>query len=149
MFAKLLKLRLHAPLVLGAALWSAAANAQEAGGGILQRVQGMEARIVALSGQLAEKDEQIRRQEAALAALGARVEQETARIRVAPSQKRHSGYSAARGGGSNAITMVANCNADEVVVGVELIVGGTCKRQCDADGGALHKFRLVCGPRFQ
>lgn len=57
------------------------------------------------------------------------------------------GYSAARGGGSGAMTMSSLCPANQVVIGVEIIVGGTCHGQCDLDGGTLHKFRVKCAPR--
>ncbi|MBI3102020.1 MAG: hypothetical protein HYY98_10775 [Burkholderiales bacterium] len=57
-------------------------------------------------------------------------------------------YSASRGGGASAMTMSSYCPAGQVVIGVEMIVGGTCHGQCEPDGGALHKFRVKCAPRF-
>lgn len=58
------------------------------------------------------------------------------------------GYSVSRGGGASAMTMASFCQPNQVVVGVELIVGGTCRGQCDPDGGTIHKFRVKCAPRL-
>lgn len=57
-------------------------------------------------------------------------------------------FSASRGGGQSPLSMISMCPPDQMVVGVEIVVGGTCQQQCNADGGALHKFRVRCAPRF-
>ncbi|WP_195820666.1 hypothetical protein [Roseobacter sp. MH60115] len=58
------------------------------------------------------------------------------------------GYTPHRGGGSNAMSMASQCPNGQVMVGIEMIIGGTCRGQCNADGGAFHKYRIICSPRF-
>ena len=37
-----------------------------------------------------------------------------------------------------------NCPHGSYVTGVEVVYGGTCLYQCDADGGIVQELRLVC-----
>ena len=49
-------------------------------------------------------------------------------------------------GGQNATVWKAECQKGMVVTGIEVVVGGTCHNQCNADGRALAAFRIQCSP---
>ncbi len=52
------------------------------------------------------------------------------------------------GGGTNAVPLDSECPAGQVMVGIQIVTGGTCHGQCDPDGRALHRFKIQCAPRF-
>jgi hypothetical protein len=49
-------------------------------------------------------------------------------------------------GGTNATIWKAQCAQGMVMTGIEILVGGTCHNQCDADGRPLATFRILCSP---
>lgn len=82
------------------------------------------------------------------AALRAELEAQIQALRSVPARSTLQ-YTATRGSGSNAMAMNSYCPEGQVMVGIEMVIGGTCRNQCEADGGAFHKYRIVCSPRFQ
>ena len=48
-----------------------------------------------------------------------------------------------RGAWSNT-SKSAVCLAGQVAVGIEVIYGGTCNSQCNADGGVVQEIKVVC-----
>jgi hypothetical protein len=51
-------------------------------------------------------------------------------------------------GGMNAELYSSSCPANQVVVGLDIWLGGTCHEQCNADGRPVHFFRVKCGRRL-
>ncbi len=47
-------------------------------------------------------------------------------------------------GGTNAAVWKAHCQPGMVMTGIEIVVGGTCQNQCDADGRPLAAYRILC-----
>jgi hypothetical protein len=58
----------------------------------------------------------------------------------APDQKDDTGRLASEG----AASFPLRCEAGQVAVGVNLILGGTCHEQCNGDGRPVQQFKLVC-----
>jgi len=52
------------------------------------------------------------------------------------------------GGGLNAVGKTSQCPAGQVMVGLQIVTGGTCHSQCDPDGRPIHTFRVLCAPRY-
>ena len=52
------------------------------------------------------------------------------------------------GGGLNAVGKTSQCPPGQVVVGLQIVTGGTCHSQCDPDGRPIHTFRVLCAPRY-
>ena len=48
-----------------------------------------------------------------------------------------------RGAWSNT-TKTATCPAGQFAVGVEVVYGGTCNSQCNADGGTIQEVKVTC-----
>ncbi len=51
------------------------------------------------------------------------------------------------GGGASAVAWASECPNNEVMVGIEIVTGGTCGNKCDPDGRAFHKYRIKCAKR--
>lgn len=51
-------------------------------------------------------------------------------------------------GGANAEIYSSLCSPGQVVVGLEVSLGGTCHGECDGDGRPVHYFRVKCGRRL-
>jgi len=49
-------------------------------------------------------------------------------------------------GGQNASVWKAECAKGMVMTGIEIVVGGTCHNQCDADGRPLATYGIHCSP---
>ena len=49
-------------------------------------------------------------------------------------------------GGANPSIWKARCKAGMVMTGIEIVVGGTCRNQCNADGRPLAGYRILCSP---
>ncbi len=47
-------------------------------------------------------------------------------------------------GGANASVWKAECKPGMVMTGIEIVVGGTCHNQCNADGRPLAAYRILC-----
>jgi hypothetical protein len=47
-------------------------------------------------------------------------------------------------GGANAAVWKAQCKPGMVMTGIEIVVGGTCHNQCNADGRPLAAYRILC-----
>jgi hypothetical protein len=47
-------------------------------------------------------------------------------------------------GGADHSVWTAKCKPGMVMTGIEIVVGGTCKHQCDADGRPLAAYRILC-----
>jgi hypothetical protein len=47
-------------------------------------------------------------------------------------------------GGANPAVWSAHCKQGMVMTGIEIVVGGTCNNQCDADGRPLAAYRILC-----
>lgn len=47
-------------------------------------------------------------------------------------------------GGSNASVWKAQCAKGMVMTGIEIVVGGTCNNQCNADGRPMAGYRILC-----
>lgn len=47
-------------------------------------------------------------------------------------------------GGTNAAVWKAECKPGMVMTGIEIVVGGTCHNQCNADGRPLAAYRILC-----
>jgi hypothetical protein len=47
-------------------------------------------------------------------------------------------------GGTNASVWKAECDKGMVVTGIEIVVGGTCRNQCNADGRPLATYGIHC-----
>jgi hypothetical protein len=47
-------------------------------------------------------------------------------------------------GGTNAAVWKAECKPGMVMTGIEIVVGGTCRNQCNADGRPLAAYRILC-----
>ena len=52
------------------------------------------------------------------------------------------------GGGTNAVARTSQCPPGQVMVGLQVATGGTCNHQCDPDGRPIHKFLVMCAPRY-
>ncbi len=52
------------------------------------------------------------------------------------------------GGGLNQVARNSVCPAGQVMVGIEVVTGGTCHGSCDPDGRPLHSFKIQCAPKF-
>jgi hypothetical protein len=51
-----------------------------------------------------------------------------------------------RAGGTNAAIWSASCKEGMVMTGIDIMVGGTCNNQCDADGRPIATYRIRCTP---
>ncbi len=49
-------------------------------------------------------------------------------------------------GGQNASVWKAECPKGTVMTGIELVVGGTCRNQCNTDGRPLTTYGIHCAP---
>ena len=49
-------------------------------------------------------------------------------------------------GGQNATVWKAECQKGMVMTGIEIVVGGTCRNQCNADGRPIAAYRIQCSP---
>ena len=49
-------------------------------------------------------------------------------------------------GGANPSIWKAQCKPGMVMTGIEIVVGGTCRNQCNADGRPLAAYRILCSP---
>jgi len=49
-----------------------------------------------------------------------------------------------RFGGQNASVWKAECPKGTVMTGVEIVVGGTCRNQCNTDGRPLAAYGIHC-----
>jgi len=47
-------------------------------------------------------------------------------------------------GGTNPSIWKAECRPGMVMTGIEIVVGGTCRNQCNADGRPLAAYRILC-----
>ena len=47
-------------------------------------------------------------------------------------------------GGANPSVWKAQCKPGMVMTGIEIVVGGTCRNQCNADGRPLAAYRILC-----
>jgi hypothetical protein len=47
-------------------------------------------------------------------------------------------------GGANPSVWKAQCKEGMVMTGIEIVVGGSCQNQCDADGRPLAAYRILC-----
>ena len=47
-------------------------------------------------------------------------------------------------GGTNAAVWKAECKPGMVMTGIEIVVGGTCHNQCNADGRPMAAYRILC-----
>lgn len=47
-------------------------------------------------------------------------------------------------GGANPTVWKAHCKDGMVMTGIEIVVGGTCHNQCNADGRPLAAYRILC-----
>jgi len=47
-------------------------------------------------------------------------------------------------GGTNPSIWKAECKPGMVMTGIEIVVGGTCRNQCNADGRPLAAYRILC-----
>ena len=47
-------------------------------------------------------------------------------------------------GGTNPTVWKAHCKDGMVMTGIEIVVGGTCHNQCNADGRPLAAYRILC-----
>ena len=47
-------------------------------------------------------------------------------------------------GGANPSVWKARCKSGMVMTGIEIVVGGTCRNQCNADGRPLAAYRILC-----
>jgi hypothetical protein len=47
-------------------------------------------------------------------------------------------------GGANPSVWKAQCKNGMVMTGIEIVVGGTCHNQCNADGRPLAAYRILC-----
>ena len=47
-------------------------------------------------------------------------------------------------GGADALVWKAECQPGMVVTGIQIMVGGTCHNQCNADGRPLATFNVLC-----
>lgn len=47
-------------------------------------------------------------------------------------------------GGTNPSVWKAQCKEGMVMTGIEIVVGGTCRNQCNADGRPLAAYRILC-----
>ena len=47
-------------------------------------------------------------------------------------------------GGTNAAVWKAECKPGMVMTGIEIVVGGTCHNQCNADGRPIAAYRILC-----
>ena len=47
-------------------------------------------------------------------------------------------------GGTNPAVWKAQCKDGMVMTGIEIVVGGTCRNQCNADGRPLAAYRILC-----
>lgn len=47
-------------------------------------------------------------------------------------------------GGAGASIWRAECKRGTVMTGIEIVVGGTCRNQCNADGRPLTTYRIHC-----
>ena len=52
------------------------------------------------------------------------------------------------GGGANAMTRTSQCPPGQVMVGLQVVTGGTCHGTCNPDGRPIHKFSAMCAPRY-
>jgi hypothetical protein len=51
-----------------------------------------------------------------------------------------------RSGGQNPSIWRADCQKGMVMTGIEIVVGGTCQNQCNADGRPVATYRIHCSP---
>jgi len=49
-------------------------------------------------------------------------------------------------GGQNTSIWKADCQKGMVMTGIEIVVGGTCHNQCNADGRPVATYRIHCSP---
>jgi hypothetical protein len=49
-------------------------------------------------------------------------------------------------GGANPSIWKARCKPGMVMTGIEIVVGGTCRNECNADGRPLAAYRILCSP---
>lgn len=49
-------------------------------------------------------------------------------------------------GGANSTIWSATCKEGMVMTGIDIMVGGTCKNQCNADGRPVATYRIRCAP---
>jgi hypothetical protein len=49
-------------------------------------------------------------------------------------------------GGQNASIWKAECDKGMVMTGIEILVGGTCHNQCNADGRPVATYGIHCSP---
>ncbi len=47
-------------------------------------------------------------------------------------------------GGTNPSVWKAQCKDGMVMTGIEIVVGGTCHNQCNADGRPIAAYRILC-----
>ena len=49
-------------------------------------------------------------------------------------------------GGQNASVWKAECEKGMVMIGIEILVGGTCHNQCNTDGRPVATYGIHCSP---
>ena len=69
-------------------------------------------------------------------------------LRAEPSRS-FSGYTASRGSSAYTANWRLECPSGQVMAGLEMVVSDACRDTCVASGGSLHKYRILCAPRFK
>ena len=69
-------------------------------------------------------------------------------LRADPSRS-FTGYTASRGSSAHTADWRLECPSGQVMAGLEMVVSNACGNTCAASGGTLHKYRILCAPRFK
>ena len=48
-------------------------------------------------------------------------------------------------GGASQVDAAASCPPGQVVIGISIVLGGTCHTQCEGDGRPISRYVLRCG----
>lgn len=92
---------------------------------------------------------ELRKENAALkAALEKLISRNMRDLRDEPSRS-FSGYTSSRGSSAYTANWRLDCPSGQMMAGIEMVVADACGETCAASGGTLHKYRILCAPRFK